>query len=72
VGTGRLESGRRSGAATAPVSYGALVRVTKVQDGEAVLVHAAARGLGVVAVRIARAMARGSLAQWGAWRRQAS
>jgi NADPH:quinone reductase-like Zn-dependent oxidoreductase len=38
------------------VSYGALVRVAKVQDGETVLVHAAAGGLGVVAVQIARAV----------------
>lgn len=44
------------GAATAPVSYGALVRVAQVQKGEMVLVHAAAGGLGVVAVQIARAL----------------
>lgn len=44
------------GAATAPVSYEALVRVAKVQSGERVLVHAAAGGLGVVAVQIARAL----------------
>ena len=43
-------------AATAPVSYGALVHVAKVQKGEAVLVHAAAGGLGVMAVQIAKAL----------------
>lgn len=42
-------------AATAPVSYGALVHVAKVQAGETVLVLAAAGGLGVMAVQIARA-----------------
>ncbi|KAK5062801.1 hypothetical protein LTR84_004876 [Exophiala bonariae] len=44
------------GAATAPVSYGALVRVANVQKGQTVLIHAAAGGLGVVAVQIARAL----------------
>ncbi len=44
------------GAATAPVSYGALVRVAQVQPGQIVLVHAAAGGLGVVAVQIAVAL----------------
>jgi NADPH:quinone reductase len=44
------------GAATAPVSYGALVNVANVQSGEVVLVHAAAGGLGVVAAQIARAL----------------
>ncbi|EXJ85594.1 hypothetical protein A1O1_05960 [Capronia coronata CBS 617.96] len=44
------------GAATAPVSYGALVRVARVQAGQTVLVHAAAGGLGVVAVQIAHAL----------------
>ncbi|OAP57470.1 hypothetical protein AYL99_08208 [Fonsecaea erecta] len=44
------------GAATAPVSYGALVRVAQVQPGQIVLVHAAAGGLGVVAVQIAHAL----------------
>jgi NADPH:quinone reductase-like Zn-dependent oxidoreductase len=51
-----LEDAAGLGAATAPVSYGALVRVAKVQDGEVVLVHAAAGGLGVATVQIARAM----------------
>jgi len=51
-----LEDAAGLGAATAPVSYGALVHVAKVQDGETVLVHAAAGGLGVAAVQIARAM----------------
>jgi NADPH:quinone reductase-like Zn-dependent oxidoreductase len=44
------------GAATAPVSYGALVRVARLQPGQIVLVHAAAGGLGVVAVQIAVAL----------------
>lgn len=44
------------GAATAPVSYGALVRVANVQKGQTVLIHAAAGGLGVVAVQIAQAL----------------
>ena len=52
----RLEDVAGLGAATAPVSYGALVQVAKVQRGETVLVHAAAGGLGVVAVQIARAL----------------
>lgn len=43
-------------AATAPVSYGALVRAARVERGETVLVHAAAGGLGVAAVQIARAL----------------
>jgi len=42
-------------AATAPVSYGALVNVGKIQAGETVLIHAAAGGLGVMAVQIAQA-----------------
>jgi NADPH:quinone reductase len=45
-----------AGAATAPVSYGALVHVAKVQEGETVLIHAAAGGLGMVACQIARAV----------------
>lgn len=44
------------GAATAPVSYGALVRVANVQQGQTVLIHAAAGGLGAVAVQIAQAL----------------
>ncbi len=44
------------GAATAPVSYAALVRVAQVKAGQTVLVHAAAGGLGVVAVQIAQAL----------------
>lgn len=51
-----LEDVAGLGAATAPVSFGALVNVAKVQSGESVLVHAAAGGLGVVAVQIARAL----------------
>ncbi|KIW15325.1 hypothetical protein PV08_05370 [Exophiala spinifera] len=44
------------GPATAPVSYGALVRVARVTRGQTVLVHAAAGGLGVYAVQIALAL----------------
>ena len=44
------------GAATAPVSYGALVRLARVEKGQTVLVHAAAGGLGVAAVMIANAL----------------
>jgi NADPH2:quinone reductase len=43
-------------AATAPVSYGALVKVANVKTGKTVLVHAAAGGLGVMALQIARAL----------------
>jgi NADPH2:quinone reductase len=42
-------------AATAPVSYGALVRGRLIK-GETVLIHAAAGGLGLMAVQIAKAM----------------
>jgi NADPH2:quinone reductase len=42
-------------AATAPVSYGALITRGKLKKGEAVLVHAAAGGLGLMAVQIAKA-----------------
>lgn len=44
------------GAATFPVSYGALRMIADIKPGETVLVHAAAGGLGVYAVQIARAM----------------
>lgn len=44
------------GAATAPVSYGALARLAQVKKGQTVLVHAAAGGLGVFAVQIAHAL----------------
>lgn len=44
------------GGATAPVSYGALVRVVQVKADQIVLVHAAAGGLGVMAVQIAHAL----------------
>jgi len=44
------------GAATAPVSYAALVSVADIKPGQVVLVHAAAGGLGVVAVQIAHAL----------------
>ncbi|OCT53814.1 Quinone oxidoreductase-like protein 2 like protein [Cladophialophora carrionii] len=44
------------GAGTAPVSYGAVIRTAGVKAGQTVLVHAAAGGLGVVAVQIAHAV----------------
>lgn len=43
-------------AATAPVSYGALVVRAGLKRGETVLVHAAAGGLGLMAVQIAKAV----------------
>lgn len=43
-------------AATLPVSYGALVLAAQLKPGETVLVHAAAGGLGIMAVQIAVAM----------------
>jgi NADPH2:quinone reductase len=42
--------------ATAPVSYGALLSRGKLKKGETVLIHAAAGGLGLMAVQIARAV----------------
>ncbi|KAH8650520.1 zeta-crystallin [Tricladium varicosporioides] len=42
-------------AATAPVSYGALITRGRLKRGEVVLVHAAAGGLGLMAVQIAKA-----------------
>lgn len=44
------------GAATLPVSFGALTFIGNVKPGETVLIHAAAGGLGVYAVQIARAL----------------
>lgn len=44
------------GAATIPVSYGALIFIGCLRAGETVLVHAAAGGLGVHAVQIAKAL----------------
>lgn len=41
-------------AATAPVSYGALINRAFIKAGEVVLVHAAAGGLGLMAVQIAK------------------
>ncbi|PVH88147.1 zeta-crystallin [Cadophora sp. DSE1049] len=43
-------------AATAPVSYGALILRGRLQRGETVLIHAAAGGLGLMAVQIAKAV----------------
>ena len=43
-------------AATAPVSYGALVLRSGLKKGEIVLIHAAAGGLGLMAVQIAKAV----------------
>jgi NADPH2:quinone reductase len=42
-------------AATAPVSYGALLR-GRLTKGETILIHAAAGGLGLMAVQIAKTM----------------
>jgi NADPH:quinone reductase len=42
--------------ATAPVSYGALISRGKLKKGETILIHAAAGGLGLMAVQIARAV----------------
>lgn len=44
------------GAGTLPVSYGALTTIADLKRGEVILVHAAAGGLGVYAVQIARAL----------------
>lgn len=44
------------GAGTLPVSYGALTTIANLRAGEVILVHAAAGGLGVYAVQIARAL----------------
>lgn len=44
------------GAGTIPVSYGALTTIAGLKAGETILVHAAAGGLGVYAVQIARAL----------------
>lgn len=43
-------------AATAPVSYGALIERAQLRAGQTVLVHAAAGGLGLMAVQIAKAV----------------
>jgi NADPH2:quinone reductase len=42
--------------ATAPVSYGALISRGRLKKGETVLIHAAAGGLGLMAVQIAKAV----------------
>ena len=42
--------------ATAPVSFGALIMRGQLKKGETVLVHAAAGGLGLMAVQIAKAV----------------
>ena len=60
-----LEDAAGLGAATAPVSYGALIRVAKLQRGETVLIHAAAGGMGVVAVQIAKAVGAKVIATMG-------
>lgn len=44
------------GAATIPVSYGALSFIGDLKVGETILIHAAAGGLGIYAVQIAKAM----------------
>lgn len=43
-------------AATAPVSYGALITRAELAKGEIVLIHAAAGGLGLMAIQIAKAV----------------
>ncbi|KAN0091976.1 quinone oxidoreductase [Hyaloscypha variabilis] len=43
-------------AATAPVSYGALITRGRLQRGETVLIHASAGGLGSMAVQISKAV----------------
>jgi NADPH2:quinone reductase len=43
-------------AATAPVSYGGLLLRGQLKNGETVLIHAAAGGLGLMAVQIAKAV----------------
>lgn len=43
-------------AAAAPVSYGALIIQGKLQKGETILIHAAAGGLGAMAVQISKAV----------------
>ncbi|KAK0113610.1 hypothetical protein ONS95_013855 [Cadophora gregata] len=43
-------------AATAPVSYGALILRGRLQKGETILIHAAAGGLGLMAVQISKAV----------------
>lgn len=58
-------------AATAPVAYGALVRCARLARGETVLVHAAAGGLGVMAVQIARALGARVVAAVGSARKAA-
>lgn len=44
------------GAATIPVSYGALTFIGDLKAGETILIHAAAGGLGIYAVQIAKAI----------------
>lgn len=44
------------GAATIPVSYGALNFIGRLKAGETILIHAAAGGLGIYAVQIAKAI----------------
>jgi len=43
-------------AATAPVSYGALISRARLKKGEHVLIHAGAGGLGLMAIQIAKAV----------------
>lgn len=55
---------------TAPTSYGGLVTRAKVQKGEWVLVHAAAGGVGLAAVQIAKAMGATVIASGGSERKR--
>ena len=54
--TWSLHDAAAIGAGTFPVSYGALTTIAGLKAGELILVHAAAGGLGVYAVQIARAL----------------
>ncbi|KAJ0420446.1 hypothetical protein BJY00DRAFT_140259 [Aspergillus carlsbadensis] len=55
---------------TAPTSYGALVHRAQVKPGEWVLVHAAAGGVGLAAVQIAKAMGATVIATAGTERKR--
>ena len=55
---------------TAPTSYGGLVTRAKVQKGEWVLVHAAAGGVGLAAVQVAKAMGATVIATGGSERKR--
>lgn len=58
-------------AATAPVSYGALMLRAELKQGETVLIHAAAGGLGLMAVQIAKSAGARVIATAGSKRKLA-